>query len=603
MILLTIAAVSAAIASLSVFVRNTIVSKIEEKKQKPRYKTFDQIVGEQFYNDSAPLNMAKNGQHRFTKIKKELLLKTGLLSIVGESVIYSGEAIGNLLAVNEDVYATISQMTGQQMDSLSDLSQGIHDWQTSWTGGISHQALQNFQGHFAEQVVANHLEQAGHHVVMPDASNQAGYDLIVDGVKVNVKNVTDMGTVHEHFDKYQDIPVITNGQVNGLPEHHYVFDPSHGIEHLSQIAEHKGVIVDNALNHDAVLNHADSASDALTGNIDLHIPYITLALSTLREFDLLASGNTSLADSAKNVSLDVAGIGGGGAVGAKVGGFLGMIGGPIGAAVGAIAGGVVGAIMGRKVTNHVKESKIREYYGSYETQASALKREVDGFPKRYNEHKKSVYRAENYKLMIMSEDSKVKYKEMIRDTKSMFQAGFRIEDQELHEFLSGYRKFLYEKLILLKGEKNKFGFIEKYLWHSERFLNVKTEMEYAANGVKKIDKVNGEIFSIKLNLTQVEKTTMVFSLLTGYGLDKYLESHFKSIKEKKEAMSDELRKFINKEQNRILEERLKAIKKIKKELKNWADKENSRIKELVDRVVNIKDKLNVELKKLGKNTL
>ena len=141
MILLTIAAVSAAIASLSVFVRNTIVSKIEEKKQKPRYKTFDQIVGEQFYNDSAPLNMAKNGQHRFTKIKKELLLKTGLLSIVGESVKYSGEAIGNLLAVNEDVYATISQMTGQQMDSLSDLSQGIHDWQTSWTGGISHQAL------------------------------------------------------------------------------------------------------------------------------------------------------------------------------------------------------------------------------------------------------------------------------------------------------------------------------------------------------------------------------------------------------------------------------------------------------------------------------
>lgn len=83
------------------------------------------------------------------------------------------------------------------------------------------------KGHVAETLAKEHLTAAGHDVTFAQASNQPGWDLVVDGQEYNVKvGEQVLANISNHFDKYPDIPVLTSesaaklidsDQVIGLP--------------------------------------------------------------------------------------------------------------------------------------------------------------------------------------------------------------------------------------------------------------------------------------------------------------------------------------------------------------------------------------------------
>ena len=86
-----------------------------------------------------------------------------------------------------------------------------------------------------------------------------------------------------------------------------------------------------------------------------HIPIITIGISTFREMRLLLDEKTDGLTSKKNVSLDVAGTGGVGFLGAKAGALIGTAICPgIGTAIGGLLGSIGGAIGGRALTTSNK---------------------------------------------------------------------------------------------------------------------------------------------------------------------------------------------------------------------------------------------------------
>ncbi len=102
------------------------------------------------------------------------------------------------------------------------------------------------RGYVAEQMVASRLVNLGHQVSFPEAANQPGFDLIVDGEPFQVKCGESLAIIKEHFDKYPDIPVLANDELitevaDGLPE---MIDNVFAIEGFS-LTSVEGVMADS----------------------------------------------------------------------------------------------------------------------------------------------------------------------------------------------------------------------------------------------------------------------------------------------------------------------------------------------------------------------
>ncbi len=194
-----------------------------------------------------------------------------------------------------------------------------------------------------------------------------------------MKTYGDVSDLSGHFDRYPDTAVVVPGDAAGIPEHSLHFDPatSHGLDGVHDAlasGSHGVVIVDDALSGGAIHDHLQHAEALATHGetvVHGHLPYVTLALSGLREFDLLLTGKTDFATAAKHAALDATGTGVGGAVGAKSGAVLGTMLWPgVGTVIGGIAGGIFGAMKGREFTGDIKQRPFKEAVASYESALS-----------------------------------------------------------------------------------------------------------------------------------------------------------------------------------------------------------------------------------------
>lgn len=148
---------------------------------------------------------------------------------------------------------------------------------------------------------------------------------------------------------------------------------------------------------------ASSSITELTDASDLdftgHIPVITIAISSFREFQLLSSDKTDYITSLKNIALDAAGAGVGGVAGAKAGAVAGGLFGPLGAVVGGVIGSISGALAGRYATNKVKMAPLRNAIDAYKNSYETMKHETDNSSKEtlssiksYADRKNSKFR-------------------------------------------------------------------------------------------------------------------------------------------------------------------------------------------------------------------
>ncbi|TGD41401.1 hypothetical protein EEB11_18660 [Pseudotabrizicola sediminis] len=118
----------------------------------------------------------------------------------------AGDMLFHVAAVDPAVLAAADFSRVTEFDTPIDLAVHVAAF-------ASQGARIALRGYSAEQLVMAQLIEDGHDVMLADGAATPGYDLIVDGIPVQVKCGTSISLLHDHFAKYPDIPVIAD---NGL---------------------------------------------------------------------------------------------------------------------------------------------------------------------------------------------------------------------------------------------------------------------------------------------------------------------------------------------------------------------------------------------------
>lgn len=123
---------------------------------------------------------------------------------VGE-MLYSAAAV-NPLVINAADFSRTEDLGG--VFDFSVFAQSVDEMSLEAARG----ALSNLKGYVAEQMVAAELVSRGYVVDFPATSNQAGYDLLVDGLPMQVKFHESLEGLRNHFERY-DYPVYANAEL------------------------------------------------------------------------------------------------------------------------------------------------------------------------------------------------------------------------------------------------------------------------------------------------------------------------------------------------------------------------------------------------------
>ena len=178
-------------------------------------------------------------------------------------------------------------------------------------------AINNLKGYVAEQVVAEELVAQGHQVEFPAESTQEGWDLIVDGVKFQVKCLADISGLGTHFNKYE-FPVLANSELaDQIPPEwtdRVFFVEGYSEELVTHITEH--------------------ALEAGEGVFDPAVPEFVLGAKAARSFMSYRAGKVSGVQAIEQLLLDGSARAGLAAIGGYVGSSIGLlVFGPAGAMV------------------------------------------------------------------------------------------------------------------------------------------------------------------------------------------------------------------------------------------------------------------------------
>ncbi len=202
---------------------------------------------------------------------------------------------------------------------------------------------------------------------------------------------------HEHIEGFHDLLTVMSRYQLDTPGLFYKLRGHVGewqaIHHLADLApavpldaanpailEHTDrlVIVDDALtaaDAGGAAHHALDTVDHPAGGF--HVPWITLAVSTVVESRLLARGQTLWTRAAKNTAVRAGAVGAGAAIGKLIGGAVGSMLGPIGTASGTLAGGVAGSYAGRLVARTAIAAPLRAARAAYRRARAAFDAQVE----------------------------------------------------------------------------------------------------------------------------------------------------------------------------------------------------------------------------------
>ena len=417
------------------------------------------------------------------------------------AALYGAGIYEKFQSIDAHVYQTMSNLSGIHIDNLSDLSQRFQtNWNYDfWKESIS--GVSKLKGHLAESYAAEHLEQAGHQVVWPEASNQQGWDLLVDGHEVNVKLVANVGSLAKHFHDYPDIAVVVPADLDlgNLADNAFHFDPANSIhgalaDFLSSPDSHK-IIVDQALSAAAIKDQAIDAADfALggTGVVDAHVPWFTVATAGWREASLLYSGKTDFVAAGKNFAADVVGRGGGAFVGGKGGAVVGagigsVFPGPgtaIGAAAGVLIGGFGGAILGGMGGKKIKGLDLENAEESVELAKLKLKDLQSDLQKQKDDEFAREIKSQSAKLEEARDFEKSKISQAFNRVKRVQEIQNKFSDKQLNEWLFDAHSEINNRILNIENELKLYSFLRRHVWPNQQVV-VLEEIAVALGGLSK----------------------------------------------------------------------------------------------------------------------
>ena len=191
------------------------------------------------------------------------------------------------------------------------------------------QGLENsLQGYTAEQLVLARLVEDGNAVELSEASNTPGFDILVDGEPFQIKcgEQDNISLLSEHFEKYENIPVIANTELAKAAEGKPWADQVFTVEDFDL---------------ERVRGMMSAALDAGADIDDIPVPFYAVMVGLVRNLADLRGGRMGLSDLPGEIAFDIAIRGSLALVGAKAGAVAGLVlFGPAGAVILPYVGGV-----------------------------------------------------------------------------------------------------------------------------------------------------------------------------------------------------------------------------------------------------------------------
>lgn len=373
--------------------------------------------------------------------------------------------------------------------------------------------------------------------------------------------------------------------VNALSHHNYISlisQPSKAVigemsgvhEGLSDLSSSLGEIKDGFANSIDV----DSLTDVTDLDFSGHIPVVTIAMSSFREFQLLAKNKTDALSSLKNIGLDAAGSGVGGLAGAKAGALAGTLFGPVGTVIGGILGGIGGAIGGRMISNEVKQAPLKNAISSYQSNYSTMTRETE------QKAKKTLENIHNYTVQRRNE---FKNEKVLSD--------IPVVDSE--SIITQISVTIYQNLLeYIEAMKSKCDKVKQSFWYKEEkhgsIINMYTE---------RITKLESQLLPIE-NVKE-NPALAIESLLAIKMPNENITSEYE---EKLSACTEELKEINDKNDSSILVWSFMVNGAYQKAIKDITDYNNSEMTSLNQLFANWKatmtelgNKVDWEKSKLG----
>lgn len=265
----------------------------------------------------------------------EQLKQMGMIASVS-----AGEFLYDYIMVNPAVVRGIDFARAEDLSSLFTLSQFARSVdRTVITGDIA-----QLQGYVAEQMIATELQAKGYDVEFPETSNNAGWDILVDGKEFQVKSLADPAGVKDHLTKYPHIPVYVNEE---LAPH---FEGNENV-YVSNISREEVLVATNK-----TLAHGEDI-------LDFEIPWIAAGVSSIHNIKKVWRDDLSIQEAVLSVVSDTSSRVVLGILGQKTCVIAGTIlFGPAGGITGAMFGTYVGSSQGAKLSSSVKRlfSKRKE---------------------------------------------------------------------------------------------------------------------------------------------------------------------------------------------------------------------------------------------------
>lgn len=300
------------------------------------------------------IRMRKSGRIKdLVFVTDEEFEKTSVvLGLTVGDVLYNLYSIDPVVVTASDFARTVDITS--KMDFASFASEVMSKSPSSINGTIS-----NLKGYVSEQVVAAQLVAKGHHIEFPNASNQEGWDLLVDGVPTQVKNTATQAGLREHFEKF-DFPVIANSELIGNVPAEFA-DKVYFVEGYS-----------NEVVEQVTRNSLESGADTF----DPDVPLFAIAVSAAFAYKNYKKGYVTANQAWEQVVLEGFTRTGLAIAGGAAGSGIGLlVFGPAGALVWGILAPVMAQSQTTRVTNKIKNSVKTSVYREWERK---VRSEIDG---------------------------------------------------------------------------------------------------------------------------------------------------------------------------------------------------------------------------------
>jgi hypothetical protein len=292
---------------------------------------------------SAPSDLPSRPQHAKPDVVRAGFAASSDGALVGLSALQAFNHI------DPAVLNALQFSTAEHLHGLHSIDAYVRDHFFNASTQSAEGWLHRLEGYVAEQKAAATLEKAGHVVRFAHMANQPGWDFLVDGHPLQVKEGVTLTGVKDALAHHPHIPIATGSDLAAAAKNSMVHG-YHALDHLAVAAQTKETLA--------------GVKDGF--HPGLKIPVVTIALSSWREFRLLMNAKTTWDRALKSVAIDTAGVGIGMTGGAKLGGLIGSVAGPVGAGLLAFVGAIGGAIAGRWIAHDVRFKDFDRAYEHYQ---------------------------------------------------------------------------------------------------------------------------------------------------------------------------------------------------------------------------------------------